>query len=499
MHTFFEEHAIDFAVITESWLTDGQMLDRDVIDLEHGTGMRIIYKNRPKKTRTARAVGGGVSIIFSKSSCSFRERKIAGSKFEVVAAVGKKAGLNRQIVIFAFYLPPKMTVADLEELRQLLADQVLQLKKSYNDPLFFMGGDINRKDVAPAFENFDDITQMNYEPTRGAACLDVMFGNAANRRTSVWPPLATNDGIESDHRCVLLETTQRQEKNFTWEKKTARKFTSEACKAYGRKLRETDWSEVLGNGNVNDMVKKFETYTGKITDELFPLKTVRKRSNEPPWITDGIRRLARKKRRMYKFEGKSERWFFLQNKMDRLIEKSQTEFIERAEKGGCKAHFRALNMLGTAGNTSEWDVTQIFPDLPRDQVGERVGEYFTAITDLFEPLTPSRASFPTRQPLGNQEVRQFLKDAKKPSSQVEGDLPPPVVRAHYDQMTEPVTMLFNAALKENCWPTAWKKETTVIIPKTSNPTSLAETRNISCTSFLSKVMETVILKDLSSK
>ena len=71
---FFSEHEIDLAFVTESWLKDGQTLDRDIIDLEYGSGLQILYKNLPKKRATARKVGGGVSIIYDKSKCSFRER-----------------------------------------------------------------------------------------------------------------------------------------------------------------------------------------------------------------------------------------------------------------------------------------------------------------------------------------------------------------------------------------------------------------------------------------
>lgn len=89
LQTQFEEHKLDFAMITESWLKDGEILDKYVIDLEYGTNLKIIYKNRPRRTTGARRVGGEVSIVFNKSTCNFRERKIGGNKFEIVAATGR--------------------------------------------------------------------------------------------------------------------------------------------------------------------------------------------------------------------------------------------------------------------------------------------------------------------------------------------------------------------------------------------------------------------------
>ena len=78
-----------------------------MVDLEYNTNLKIIYKNRPKKPTLARAVGGGVSILFNKSRCSFKERKISGNGFELVAAVGKVGKMARQVALFFF--PPNVT------------------------------------------------------------------------------------------------------------------------------------------------------------------------------------------------------------------------------------------------------------------------------------------------------------------------------------------------------------------------------------------------------
>ena len=74
LHNYFSEFDLDVALVTESWLKDGAVLDRDLVDLEYGTDLKIIYKNRPARVAGARAVGGGVSIIYRKSTCNLREK-----------------------------------------------------------------------------------------------------------------------------------------------------------------------------------------------------------------------------------------------------------------------------------------------------------------------------------------------------------------------------------------------------------------------------------------
>ena len=128
--------------------------------------------------------------------------------------------------------------------------------------------------------------------------------------------------------------------------------------------------------------------------------------------------------------------------------------------------------------------------------------FFTKITDKFQPLgdpTTQGPPPPKRRPLTIEEVRTKLKASKKPSSTVEGDLLPRLVKAFHHDLAVPARTIFNAVLRDAKWPTKWKTETTVVIPKCNNPGSLSECRNISCTPYLSKVLESVLLEDLRNE
>ena len=82
---------------------------------------------------------------------------------------------------------------------------------------------------------------------------------------------------------------------------------------------------------------------------------------------------------------------------------------------------------------------------------------------------------------------------------MEGDLLPRLMKECHKQAAVPAWFIFNAVFASGSWPTKWKTETAVIIPKNANPTDLSECRNISCTPFLSKVLEGVLLDDLRSE
>ena len=495
LHTMFDEHQLDFALITESWLKDSRTLDRDVVDLEHGTGLKIIYKNRPKRGASSRSVGGGVSIIYNSASCTFRERKIVGNKFELVAAVGRVRKLERPVVVYCVYLEPRLKAADLRELNDLLCRDILKLKAK-GDPIIFVGGDLNRKMLTGATDNYQDIVQINFEPTRGNACLDIVLSNATSTAESTWPPLCTDNGLESDHKCLIISGAEKRAKDFTWVKKTIRKHTASAVKQFGAELMATRWEDVMTGSTPDQLVEQFEAYTLAIVERLFPLRTVRRRSNEPAWVTEGIRRLSRRKRRVYKREGKSHLCLALQDRMDRLLEASKCKFVDGVEAEGPKSYFSAVKQLSSKTVKPGWSLMELFPGHTELQAGEATSEFFTKISDLFTPIQPSRTEHPSRPPLTLPEVEALLKDAKKPNSVVPGDLPPVLVKAHHRAIAPAARLIFNSVFAYNSWPAKWKVETTVVIPKVPKPESLSECRNISCTPFLSKVLESVLLADL---
>ena len=502
LHTMFDEHNLDFAMITESWLKDGQVLNRDVIDLEFGTDKKIIYRNRPKNSVGARKVGGGVSIVYNKSKCSFRERKIVGNKFELVAAVGKVGKLARMVCLFCLYIEPRMKVAELTQLNGLLEGEILSLKAKNKDPIIMIGGDLNRRDITPAFTNFVDIRQINFDPTRRGVCLDVLYSNFSIPHSHVWPPLETKLGTKSDHDCVVFLGEQQRAKDFVWIKKTTRAHSDKAVAKFGEELKKIDWRRLLPEDmHPDDMVEKYESITTGLVDKLFPMRTVRQRSNEQPWISNGVRRLARRRNRLYKREGKSPRWHELQRVVTARIERNKVAYVDRVEEHGTstRTFFNAVKTLSGAGKDVPWAVTDLFPESTEEETGTKTLEYFTKITDQFQPLTRDdvdNLKAHRRAPLTLDEVTKLLAAAKKPNSTVEGDILPRLMKAHHEAIALPAMLIFNCILLHQSWPKRWKVETAVIIPKNSNPTELGECRNISCTPFLSKVMETVLLADL---
>lgn len=63
----------------------------------------------------------------------------------------------------------------------------------------------------------------------------------------------------------------------------------------------------------DEKVRIFEAVILGLTDALFPLVLTRKRSTKAPWITHHIRKLWKKKFRLFKKKGKCGRWHEVNN------------------------------------------------------------------------------------------------------------------------------------------------------------------------------------------
>ena len=87
---------------------------------------------------------------------------------------------------------------------------------------------------------------------------------------------------------------------------------------------------------------------------------------------------------------------------------------------------------------------------------------------------------------------------KKSRSTVPGDIPPKLLLRVADKLAKPLSSIFNAVLSTE-WPALWRLEYQTIIPKKKNPSSLNDCRNLSCTNFFSKVLESFVLEGLRSE
>ena len=104
---------------------------------------------------------------------------------EVLGVVGRVAKVKKKIVVFTVYVPPSTRVAELESICSALTREIAAARAAHGDPIIYVGGDFNRRDVGPALLRAADLRPISTEPTRGASTLDVVYSTVNDRLTEV--------------------------------------------------------------------------------------------------------------------------------------------------------------------------------------------------------------------------------------------------------------------------------------------------------------------------
>ena len=141
--------------------------------------------------------------------------------------------------------------------------------------------------------------------------------------------------------------------------------------------------------------------------------------------------------------------------------------------------------------------------LNSQQSAEMIAEHFATISQEYKPLNAQELPPNIRYLLNNcdvslaptisvHDVLQRIKKAKKPTSIVPGDLPRKLVRLYAPLLANPIATIFNAITKTAQFPTTWKVEYQIAIPKLYPPENEDDLRNLAKTNFFSKVYESFI-------
>lgn len=113
-----------------------------------------------------------------------------------------------------------------------------------------------------------------------------------------------------------------------------------------------------------------------MTDKHFLWRTFRRRSNEHPWITNAIRSASKKKKRLFRKEGRSRAWRRLTSDLERETRRKREEYVDNAISDGKsgKDFFAAFRKLSRLGSVSLWSVGDLFPRMGDEDVCREVIE-----------------------------------------------------------------------------------------------------------------------------
>lgn len=235
------------------------------------------------------------------------------------------------------------------------------------------------------------------------------------------------------------------------------------------------WRDVLKAENSNKKAEHYAEVFNAAVDRFFPMITTRRRSTDLPWINSSVRKKIRRRKAIYRDEGKSPRWRRLKKVITELIERRMENFHLHQKQyffgEDAKRHFfRNVKSLSSPDRPKQFDVRTLHPDKTDGEVAEELASYFNAISTEFSPLEPADipVTFDKRRPdLTLAEVSMRIRKFRKPRSSVGRDIFPQLLTQFSDFLAIPLTNIFNKITRSKVWPLSWKVEYVTVIPKKS--------------------------------
>ena len=309
--------------------------------------------------------------------------------------------------------------------------------------------------------DFPDVCIAGTGPTRGNATLDVIATNFADKLvTETFFPLECADSTrQSDHLSITARAKLDSIHHFKTKIHQARKYTEEAAELFGRDLLAVDWAKAEGD-NPSESAEKLDFLLQFLYNKHFPLRTIKSRSCDPPWITKRIKRKIRNRKREYARSGRSPRWRKKKEECERMIEEAKQAYMAKVKErikqaGNTRSYFQAVNMLQSYDAPTRWMIQSMYPGLSDAQIAERAADFFNAISQeyvgLYKPvaeLEPACASLCPEM----FQIAAKLKNMKKPRSMVAGDIDPRLVTTFSDILAIPLHFLFNQVHEQLEWP-----------------------------------------------
>ena len=326
----FNERDWDFAIISETWFVKGPVFESTIEELERGHGIGAICQNRC--TKTGRNTGGGIAILFKKKRLSMKSYPFRRDGSEIIVGKTKLENDNRHIFVVGLYLPPSLKQNGIRKAIDAIRGVLTKIKTEVKNPIIIIGGNLNKIDITPAFNDMLDIINIPSPPTRGNERLDQCFSSIKEDKvkSSVLPPLESSGGTTSDHLILELKADLQRLHTFQWIKYRTREMTKKNQEKFREKYCAVDWERLLGGVESPDIMTGILHQTiDDLTNECFPWRDRKIKSTDDPWITDDIKKVIRRRKRKYCKQHRSLAWKEIKEESDRMIRESRRNSTAR--------------------------------------------------------------------------------------------------------------------------------------------------------------------------
>ena len=506
---------IQIALLCEIWEKDSNIRYQNEIErmLELNG---LIYISCP---RAGGRTGGGVGIVANSVDYTIKKLNIKNpDKVECVWSVarGKKSarGLELQnIVCASFYSPPNSRKNS--KLTDHLISSVHYLQVKFPNSCIILGGDKNKLKLGPILDGLPGFQQIVTKVTYKDKILDVILTNKPQLFSNpiTVPPVEPDDpnkGKPADHLTVIAIPLNKSENTTKREyvTKVVRPIPESGENAFSDWLLNQDWGWLEDEANPSYQVEIWEKLVEEQIDKICPSKTIKLSNKDKPFMTGVLKDEFRKLCRLYRKAGKSDQFKTKKIRFDRKYLKASKDYIKKnvdeAMVDNPGKATKALNHLSARPGDCQPGgsfrlVNHLEENLSIEESIEKFVTFFSSISQEFMPLDISQLPVQIQNAMiENDEIKPYLsenevldkfREMKKTKSSVPGDIPPKLRDKCKEELVPPVTKIFNNIIRTGIWPAKWKFEFGTPLPKNEELKDEGDTRIISITNHMSKLLE----------
>ncbi len=474
--------------------------------------------------RKDRSLNGGGVLIATKSCYDVVNVELEEVTAETVWAQVSLQN-HKKMFVGSFYRQPDHRVDQLESLDKALS-QVSSKIKDNTDCTVLLGGDFNTGDInwdthsvdpnsdrkAPnekVLEILDeyDLTQVQREPTREGKVLDLFCTN----KPSLVKSMHTLPGI-SDHNIILADCELKPVIN----KKPPRKIQSWS-KANWSKIREecskfaNDFKESYLSRSPDENYKEFTSFIDKVIDKYVPSRMTSTRT-DLPWLDQLIKRMCRKKARLFKKHKRTKKpsdkqkfldyekvtkkairqahWQYINNILQESLDKNDTKPFWRYIKARRQDSFGVapLKHNGTIHSDSQ---------TKSEILNAQFKSVFTPVEDGEIPRL-SGTPYPEIKPLqiDVNGIAKLLKNLNVKKASGPDNVSCKILYELADELAPVLCCIFNQSLELGELPQVWTDANVTPLFKKGNRHIASNYRPVSLTCITCKIMEHVLCRHI---
>ena len=269
--------------------------------------------------------------------------------------------------------------------------------------------------------------------------------------------------------------------------------------AFGRWASSHDWfGEFDFNTTVDNLTNSFSSHMVQAIDRFFPSNMVKRHFSDKHWISPSIKSLIRDRQRAFHSHNTS-LWQSLKRKVQYEIAERKKSFyrnnVQHLKSTDCRKWWRMINkMSGKPEKTKSFSLERNGITL-NENLATTLNQFYVSVNadiptlDVYSlpAFLPSSDEIPTVEP---HEVCRKLLTIQKSKNGV----PNRILKEFAHVLAKPITIIFNASLSSCVMPSMWKEANVTSIPNVQQPESEGDTRPISLTLCISKVLEDFVVR-----